>query len=425
MAKSVVIVGAGFAGLNAAKTLARKKDVQVLMIDRRNHHLFQPLLYQVATAGLSPADIASPIRAVFTDDPNVEVLLENVISIDKEKQILRTNEATHSFDYLILATGAVHSYFGRDEWEEVAPGLKTLEQATEIRRRILLAFEEAEKQQDPEIQKQWLTFVIVGGGPTGVELAGAIAEISRTTLEKDFRHIDPARTRVMLIEAGPRVLAAFHESLSKRAARDLEKMGVQIWTGTRVTQVDSEGVQFSGEQIKAKTVLWAAGVEASPLGKTLNTEVDRAGRVLIEKDLSIKGHRNIFVIGDLANFATGAGQSLPGLAPVAIQQGRRAAKNILADLAQSPRQDFQYVDKGMMATIGRRRAVLETGSLRFGGVLAWAAWLFIHIFYLIGFRNRVFVFLQWAWSYLTFSRGARLIVDKDWRLVNRHGGRRE
>lgn len=416
MTLKVVIVGGGFAGLGAAKALAGKKGVEVTLLDRRNHHLFQPLLYQVATAGLSPADIAAPLRAVLSKATNTRVLMDEVVSVDRGARVVLTEGARYPYDKLILATGAVHSYFGHEEWEDFAPGLKTLEQATEIRRRILTAFEEAEKESDPLLQKEWLTFVIVGGGPTGVELAGAISEISRTTLENDFRRIDPSSTRVMLIEAGPRLLAGFSEKLSKRAARDLEGMGVQIWTQTRVTDISVEGVRFGSEFIRARTVVWAAGVEASPLAKMAGAEVDRAGRALVQKDLSLAVDRDVFVIGDLANFRTEEGASLPGLAPVAMQQGRLAARNILADSAGRPREEFHYADKGMMATIGRRRAVAESKGLRFAGFPAWIAWLFVHIFYLIDFHNRVFVFLQWTWSYVTFKRGARLIASQNWRL---------
>lgn len=413
--KSVVVVGSGFGGLNAAKTLARSNDVKVTLIDRRNYHLFQPLLYQVATAGLSPADIATPIRTVFSHCKNVDVVLGNVVAIDKAAKLVQTEDGEYAFDYLVLACGAKHSYFGHNEWEENAPGLKTLEQATEIRRRILLAFEMAEKEKDPEKRKTLLTFVIVGGGPTGVELAGSIAEISRYTLERDFRSIDPSRTRVILIEAGPRLLAAFHESLSKRAARDLERLGVQIWTSTRVTEITSEGARLREEFVKSRTVIWAAGVQPSSLSKALGTPLDSQGRVIIEKDLSLKDFPNIFVIGDQTSFMERDGQTLPGLAPVAMQQGVRAAKNILASITGKDREEFHYRDKGMMATIGRKKAIVQTTHLRFGGLLAWGAWLFVHIAYLIGFKNKLFVFVQWAWSYLTFKRGARLIIDKEWR----------
>lgn len=410
----VVIIGGGFGGLQAARALGGHAGIEVTLIDRRNHHLFQPLLYQVASAGLSSTQIATPIRSVFKRHSNVRVVLDEVIDIDLAAREAVTPTARHAFDKLILATGAEHSYFGRDDWEEWAPGLKTLEQAIEIRRRILLAFEEAEKEPDLAVQAEWLTFVIVGGGPTGVELAGAIAEISRTTLERDFRRIDPASTRVLLVEAGPRVLAAFDERLSARAARDLEHMGVEVRTGTRVADVNARGVRIGEEEILARTVLWAAGVEASPLGKKLGAGTDRAGRVRVQRDLSLERDRDIFVIGDLAEFRDGD-VMLPGLAPVAMQQGRCAARNILRDAAGLPRTAFRYVDKGMMATIGRRRAVAQAGGLRLNGFLAWVAWLFIHIFYLIGFHNRFFVFLEWAWSYVTFKRGARLIASSQWR----------
>jgi NADH dehydrogenase len=411
----VVVVGAGFAGINAVKTLAKNKNIHITLIDRRNYHLFQPLLYQVATAGLSPADIATPIRAVFSNNKNVTVYLGNVDKVDLKNKTIYTAKDSLKYDHLILACGAKHSYFGHNEWEEFSPGLKTLEQATEIRRRILLSFEEAEKESDIEKQKQLLTFVIVGGGPTGVELAGAIAEISRYTLEKDFRNIDPTRTRVILIEAGQRVLAGFSEKLSKRAARDLEQLGVQIWTSSRVSKVNVDNVQLGDETIYAKTILWAAGVLPSSLGRTLGTALDPQGRVMVEKDLSLLGYPEVHVLGDQAHFNDENGNPLPGLAPVAIQQGKHAAKNILRKLHNKEPLPFHYLDKGLMATIGRKRAVVQTKNLKFGGFFAWMAWLFIHIYYLIGFRNRFIVFFQWAWSYITLKRGARLIVNKDWR----------
>lgn len=412
--KKIVIVGGGFAGINAAKTLATNKNLSIVLIDRRNHHLFQPLLYQVATAGLSPAEIASPIRSIMNPYPNVDVVLGNVVSVDKTKKTVSTEINQYEYDYLILACGAKHSYFGNPEWEEYAPGLKTLEQATEMRRRILLAYEMAEMEKDPTKQKQHLTFLIVGGGPTGVELAGAIAEISRFTLEKDFRHIDPANTRVILVEAGKRVLSSFSPKLSKIATRDLEKLGVQIWTNTRVTKINAQEVQLGAETLKASTILWAAGVTPSSIGKELGVALDSVGRVIVEPDLSVKQFSNIFVLGDQASFVTEKGP-LPGLAPVAMQQGRWAAKNIIADFEGRERKPFKYVDKGSMATIGRRKAVMQAFGLEMSGVFAWYAWLFVHIYYLIGFKNRFFVFYQWMWSYFTFSKGARLISSSDWK----------
>ncbi len=412
--KNVVIIGGGFAGINAAKSLAKSKDVKITLIDRRNYHLFQPLLYQVATAGLSPAEIASPIRAIMNPYQNVDVCLGNVESIDKINKKVKTENAEYQYDYLILACGAKHSYFGHPEWEDFAPGLKTLEQATEMRRRILLAYEMAEMEKDSVKQKEQLTFLIVGGGPTGVELAGAIAEISRYTLEKDFRHIDPSNTRIILIEAGKRILASFSPKLSKAASRDLERLGVQIWTGTRVTRISKNEVQLGGETLKAATILWAAGVAPSSLGSDLNTPLDNVGRVIVEADLSVKGNPEIFVLGDQAAFITKTG-TLPGLAPVAIQQGRWAAKNILLDVKSKPRKAFKYNDKGAMATVGRKKAVMQAFGLEMSGFVAWLAWLFVHIYYLVGFKNRFFVFYQWTWAYFTFSKGARLISNRDWK----------
>ncbi len=411
----IAVVGAGFAGMNAVRQLGKDKSLDITLIDRRNYHLFQPLLYQVATAALSPAEIATPIRSVFSNYANVRVILENVETVDLKNNRLKTGGGFIDYDFLILAAGAKHSYFDHPEWESVAPGLKTLEQATEIRRRILLAYELAEKETDPELQKALLTFVIVGGGPTGVELAGAIGEISRHTLESDFRNIHPERARVILLEAGPRILAAFSESLSSRAQRDLEKMGVQVWVHTRVTDVNEDGVKLGTEEVRAKTVIWAAGVQPSSLCKTLAVPLDKLGRVIVEKDLSLKDTPNVFVLGDQAHFPTADGQGLPGLAPVAMQQGRHAGRNIRRTLKGQPRLDFKYIDKGTMATIGRKKAVAMVGAFEFGGFIAWMAWLFIHIFYLIGFKNRLFVFIDWFWAYVTFRRGARLIIDKEWR----------
>jgi NADH dehydrogenase len=413
--KKVVIVGGGFAGLKAAKALANKKDVEMILLDRRNYHLFQPLLYQVATAGLSPAEISGPIRGIVSGYKNISVFLDNVQSVDLAKKTVQVPERSIEYDYLIMACGAKHSYFKHPEWEENAPGLKTLEQATEIRRRILMAFEMAEKETNPEKQKQHLTFVIVGAGPTGVELSGAIAEISRQSLTKDFRRIDPSRTRVLLIEGGPRVLPAFDNSLSRKAAKGLEDLGVQIWTNTMVTDVRADAVTLGDEIVKASTILWAAGVQPSSLNKSLGVPLDRTGRVLIEKDLSLKDHPEVFILGDQACYTLKDGSSLPGLASVAMQQGDHAGKVILNELAGKPRREFHYLDKGQMATIGRRKAIAQIGKIRMSGFVAWLMWLFIHVYYLIGFKNKIFVIWQWGYAYFTFKRGARLIVDKEWR----------
>lgn len=413
--KTVVIVGGGFAGLNAARVLGRSGKLNVRVIDRHNHHLFQPLLYQVAMAGLSPADIAAPIRSLLSNHARVEVTAGTVSGVDLAMRQLSGDFGVVSYDYLLLATGAQHSYFGKNEWEPFAPGLKTLPQATEIRRRVLTAFEKAELEQDAETRRALLTFVIVGGGPTGVELAGALAEMSRLTLAKDFRHIDPKLTRVILIEAGPRILASFSEKLASRAAKDLEGLGAQIWINSLVTGLDELGVSVGDERLQARTVLWAAGVQASPLGGLLGAELDRAGRVPVAADLSLPGHSEVFVAGDLAHFKDPAGKALPGMAPVAMQQGRHVARAILSDLKGVPRKPFRYLDKGQMATVGRGRAICEAGRFQLTGFAAWIAWLVIHIYYLSGFRNRLLVLLQWAWSYFTFARGARLIVSPEWR----------
>lgn len=414
----VVIVGGGFAGLEAAKTLAKEGDanVRITVVDRRNHHLFQPLLYQVAMAGLSPADITTPIRTVLRGYSNVSVRLANVTSVVPEDKRIETSEGTLHYDYLLLAGGATHAYFGRDDWEEHAPGLKTIEQATEIRRRVLQAFERAELEEDPQRQRELLTFVVVGGGPTGVELAGALGELSRYTLTRDFRRIDPSRTRVLLIEGGPRVLPAFVEALSQDATRSLEKLGVTVWTDSRVTEVDSKGVWVGEERVNAATVLWAAGVKASPLNRWLGPKLDRAGRVPVEPDLSVSGHSEIFVVGDQARIVDTDGEDVPGIAPAALQSGRTAAKNILHDLREEKREAFDYRDKGLMATIGRADAVVQSGRLKTSGFFAWLAWCFVHILYLIGFRNRLLVFVQWVWSYVRYRRGARLITERSWRL---------
>jgi len=412
----VLIIGGGFAGLNAAMGLGGLSGVDVTLIDRTNHHLFQPLLYQVAMAGLSPADIAVPIRSILSKYRNIRVLQGEVrsLNLDQSRVIADFGEVT--FDYLILACGARHSYFNHDEWEEFAPGLKTLEQATEIRRRVLFAYEKAERCPDSTDRERLLTFVVVGGGPTGVELAGAIGEMSRFTLAKDFRNIDPTQARIVLVEAGPRILPMFADTLAARAVRDLEHLGVQIQIGSAVTQIDADGVEIVEQRIRSATVLWAAGVMASPLGQMAGLEVDRQGRVLVQPDLSVPERCHIFVAGDQANVAQQSGKLLPGTAPVAMQQGRYLAKAIRRDINGEPRIPFHFIDKGQMATIGRSKAIVEIGRIRIAGFVAWLIWLVVHIYYLTSFKNRLLVVLQWAWSYLSFRRGARLIVTKDWKF---------
>lgn len=416
--RKVIVIGGGFGGLNCARNLAKSKNLEVLVLDRRNHHLFQPLLYQVAMAGLSPADIATPIRSVFRKNPNVMVLMAEVTKINPQAKIVTTTVGDFEFDYLVVACGAEHSYFGHQEWEDAAPGLKTLEQATEIRRRVLTAFEKAESQKDREQLRQWLTFIVVGGGPTGVELAGALGEITRYTLTKDFRHIDPADARIILVEAGPRILAPFAEELAKKARRDLEELGVHIMTNTRVSEVNANGVRMGEDWVQAKTVIWAAGVKPSPLSAQLGCELDKAGRAITAADCSLKNSPNIFVIGDQAHFPTEDGRGLAGLAPVAIQQGKFVGELIRKEAADPTRarSKFQYLDKGTMATIGRRKAVAEIGWLKLSGRIAWYMWLLIHIYFLIGFKNRIFVLWQWFYSYVTYKRGARLITERDWHL---------
>jgi NADH dehydrogenase len=418
--KRVVIVGGGFAGLNAAKVLGNVAGLEVTVIDSRNYHLFQPLLYQVALASLNPADIAEPIRSLLSRFKNIRVHLGEVSGVDAARgEVTVKGGAALPFDYLILASGSNHAYFGHEEWEQYAPGLKTLEQATEIRRRILSAFEEAEVCDDQVLRQKLLTFVVIGGGPTGVELAGAIAEISRFTVARDFRSIDPRMSRVILIEAAPRILGAFATELSASAAEELKNLGVEVRTSCLVSQVDADGVVAGGEAIGSGTVLWAAGVKISELGESVGAPRDPQGRVCVEPDLSAKGFRNIFVAGDLANLAGADGKALPGLAPVALQQGRAAAHNIVRDLQGQARKPFRYVDKGMLATIGRNKAVGQFRRLRFTGFVAWVAWLCVHIYFLTGFANRLLVVFNWAWSYLTFRRGARLILGKDWRVYRR------
>jgi NADH dehydrogenase len=384
--------------------------VHVTLVDRRNHHLFQPLLYQVATAGLSPADIAYPIRGVLSRQANANVLLAEAVAVDVARHELVLSDGRLRYDYLVVATGARHAYFGHGEWEAFAPGLKSLEDALEIRRRILLAFERAERETDPEARRALLTIAVVGGGPTGVELAGAIAEIARQVMKSDFRAIDPRETRVVLIEAGSRVLATFPEKLSAHAAEALTARGVEVRTGTRVTAIDDHSVSIGTERIAAATVLWAAGVAASPLVKSIGAALDNAGRLPVAPDLSVPGHPDVFVIGDAATLADASGTPLPGVAPVAMQQGRYVARLITEVIAGGPREPFVYRDKGNLATIGRASAVAHIGRLQLAGFFAWVLWLVVHIMYLVGFRNRVVVLIDWAWAYVTMSRGARLIT---------------
>ena len=408
----VVILGGGFAGLYAAKAL-RDAPVCVTVVDRRNHHLFQPMLYQVATAGLNPSDIASPIRSILRRSRNTDVLLAEAASVDlHRRRVTFTDGAALQYDYLLVATGARHSYFGNDRWEPLAPGLKSLEDALDIRRRVLLAFERAERETDPVRRHAYLTFVVVGGGPTGVEMAGAVAEIRRYALRRDFRHIDPGEATVMLLEGGPRLLTSYPPNLSDEAKLELRKLGVEVRTETLVTDIRPDSVAAAGWVIPTQTVIWAAGNTASPLLKTLGTPLDHAGRALVEPDCTIPGHPEVFVLGDAAAFNHEAGGTLPGTCPVAIQMGDYAARAIQGDLAGRPRRAFSYWDRGQLAVIGRGQAVADVWKLHFSGFLAWVIWIFVHILFLIGFRNRILVLLQWAWSYATYSRGARLITDE-------------
>ena len=405
----VVIVGGGFGGLSAAKVLARS-PVEVLLIDRRNHHVFQPLLYQVATAGLSPGDIASPIRWILRRQSNVQVWLGEVTGIDPATRTVRLRDGETTYDHLILAAGATHAYFGHDEWRAHAPGLKTLEDALEMRSRVLLAFELAEREADPHRQRRLLTFVVIGGGPTGVELAGALAEISRHALAHDFRAIDPESARVILIEGGSHVLGTYPTDLSMFARTALEKLGVAVWTGSLVTRVEQGRVHVGDEVIEAGTILWAAGVSASPLGASLGAPLDRAGRVLVQDDLTVPGRPEISVVGDLAALKDRDGTWLPGVAQVALQQAAHAAGNIDRTLRGESRQPFVYRNLGNLATIGRNSAVADLPALRMKGYLAWLFWLFVHVFNLIGFRSRLSVMTQWAFSYMTYQRSVRLIT---------------
>src|ERR1700692_438883 len=417
----VVIVGAGFAGLTAARRIARL-PVDVTVIDRKNHHTFQPLLYQVATAGLSPGEIAAPIRSILRGRSNVEVLLGEVIDFDTDRKKVITKQQILDYDFLIIASGATHAYFGHEEWEPFAPGLKTIEDALEIRRRVLLAFELAERNAERKKAEHQdaggeasspLQFVVIGGGPTGVELAGTLAEIAHHALNHEFRNIDPRLSRILLIEGGPRVLPAYSEELSRKAESQLRRLGVEVRTSHMVTRIEPGAVWVGDERIPSPVVLWAAGVAASPLGRKLGVPVDRAGRVLVQPDLSISGHAEVFVIGDLAALNDEKGKMLPGVAPVAIQQGNWVAETIARDIENQPRRDFRYHDKGSLATIGRAAAIAQFGKFELSGYFAWLAWLFIHILFLIGFRNRLLVMIQWAWSYFTYERGARLITGSD------------
>ncbi|WP_295926374.1 NAD(P)/FAD-dependent oxidoreductase [uncultured Xanthomonas sp.] len=407
----LIVVGGGFAGLWATRALART-PLRITLIDRRNHHLFQPLLYQVATAGLSAPDIAAPLRQILRHQDNVEVRLGEVVDIDKQaRQVRLADGQALDYDYLLVATGATHAYFGHDDWAAHAPGLKTLDDALQLRRHLLLAFERAEAETDPAARAAWLSFAIVGGGPTGVELAGTLAEIARHTLKHEFRHIDPAEARVRLIEAGPRVLSSFPEHLSAKAQQQLEKLGVEVLTGVPVADIDAHGYRIGDAFVPARTVVWAAGVAASPLAKTLQTPLDRSGRVQVQPDLSVPGHPELFVAGDLAALQQADGRPVPGVAPAAKQMGRHVAdtlrRRLRGDTASVP---FRYADYGNLATIGRMAAIVHLGRLQLSGVLAWWFWLAAHVFFLIGFRNRVVVLLNWAWAYWSYQRAARIIL---------------
>jgi NADH:quinone reductase (non-electrogenic) len=413
----VVIIGAGFGGLTTAQSLKRA-PVRITVVDRTNHHLFQPLLYQVAMAGLSPADIAAPIRSVLRKQKNVTVLLDEAVDVDFAHQTVKFRDSELKYDYLVLATGGRTSYFGHDEWETFAPGLKDLDDAVEIRRRVLLAFEAAEKETDHERRRELMTFVVVGGGPTGVELAGAIAELARFVLARDFRSIRPEEAEILLLEGGPRILPSFAPDLSESARRQLTELGVRVRTGAQVTNIDEHAVYLGAEEIRASTVIWGAGVRATALTLRLGAPLDRAGRVLINRDLTVPGHHNVFAIGDMT-YLEQDGKALPGVSPVAMQMGRCVARNIKNDLADKPYEEFHYFDKGSMATIGRKAAIAELGKLHLSGFIAWMAWLMVHIFFLIGFHNRFKVIFNWAWSYFTYQRGARLITGRRLSLIPR------
>ena len=411
--KRVIVVGAGFAGIEVTRALKKRHDLEIIIIDRRNYHLFQPLLYQVAMAGLNAADIAEPIRSIFSKSPNITVYQGAVLSIDAQAKKVKTDFLPFDFDYLVLATGAVHHYFGNDAWEAHAPGLKTLAQATEMRLRVLSAFEEAEKTQDLALRQKHLTFVIVGAGPTGVELAGAIAEMRTYTLRDDFQNINSEDARVILINARDLVLNTFAPELSGRAAHSLKKLGVELLTNARVTEVTGDGVFIGDQFIPCSTVLWAAGVKASPIGKHSDLPTDQSGRIFTDPDLSVPNHPNVFVAGDLAHIKQQA-KVLAGVAPVAMQSGKHVAKMIIADLEGKSRRPFRYFDKGSMATIGRSEAIVQSGKLKLWGWLAWIVWLLLHVVYLVRYRNRFFTLIQWGISYFFYRRGARLIIRKTW-----------
>jgi len=406
----VVILGGGFGGLATARALDRA-PARITLLDRRNHHLFQPLLYQVATAALNPSDIAVPIRSILRNQKNATVLMGQAVSVDPPAKKVVLSDGELAYDFLVLAAGATHSYFGHGDWAKHAAGLKTIEDAIEIRRRVLTAYECAEREADPDLQREWLTFVIVGGGPTGVELAGALAEISRHALVRDFRRMDPRQARILLLEGGQRLLAPFPPDLSEKAREQLGRLGVEVRTGAQATGIDARGVTLGAERIAARTVLWAAGVAASPLGKSLGVPLDPAGRVRVTPELTVPGRDEIFVIGDLASLEQD-GRPLPGVAPVAMQAGRHTAENLRRAFRGEPLAPFRYLDKGSLAVIGRGAGVAAFAKSKWSGAPAWWAWLLVHIFYLIGFRNRMLVLLQWAWAYLTWQRGARLITGR-------------
>jgi len=417
----VVVIGGGFAGLLAVRQLERA-PVEITLIDRRNHHLFQPLLYQVATAGLAAPSIAAPLRHIVRDQRNVTVHMGEVVGIDTRTRSVSLPDRQIPYDYLLVASGATHAYFGHDHWEQFAPGLKTLDDAFLIRRRVLSAFEQAEAATSAAERDACLTFAVIGAGPTGAELAGTLAEIARHTLKRDFRNIDTRKARILLIEAGPRVLSAFTEALADKARRQLERLGVEVHTGKPVTEIGAGFLEFGGQRIAARTILWAAGVAASSLGKQLGTDLDRAGRVRVQPDLSLAAHPEVFVAGDLASIEQD-GKPVPGVAPAAKQMGARAARNILALIAGRKTTPFRYTDVGALATIGRHSAIVQLPNLRFSGLFAWWVWLAIHIYFLIGFRSRLIVLINWAWAYFTYARGARIILGNEVGKV--HGGEKE